>query len=167
MKKVIKIGKKSVTLSNSVAWTLEYRDQFNKDIVPTLMPVLMSAVEGIASVINESGGDKITLENIASAVEGRATDIMLPLYQIELVDVVNITWAMAKAANEEIDPPRQWVAQFDAFPLDVIVPEVFGLIMRGFTSSKNLKRLETMKSNLKNLQPSLSMTSSSQEQSEE
>lgn len=167
MEKVIKIGEKEVRLSNNVAWTMEYRDQFNKDIVPALMPLIVSVTEGISAVLSEAGSD-VTLESISEAVHGRVMDIMLPLFQAEFVDlVVNVTWAMAKAADESIAPPKQWVRQFDNFPLDVIGPAVFELVMKGFVSSKNLIRLKGLKVKLENLQPSRSTTSSSQDSNED
>lgn len=154
MKKIIKIGDKDVKLSNNVAWTMEYRDQFNKDIVPAIMPLIASAMEGVSSVLAETGTDIKDVKAIASAIEGRSMDILLPVFQVEFVDtIINVVWAMAKAANENIEPPKRWVRQFDEFPLDVIVPEVFELIFKGFVSSKNLERLGTIKENLKNLRP--------------
>ena len=154
MKKIIKIGDKDVELSNNVAWTMEYRDQFNKDIVPAIMPLIASAMEGVSSVLAETGTDIKDVKAIASAIEGRSMDILLPVFQVEFVDtIINVVWAMAKAANENIEPPKRWVRQFDEFPLDVIVPEVFELIFKGFVSSKNLERLGTIKENLKNLRP--------------
>ena len=153
MEKAIKIGEKDVRISNNVAWTMEYRNQFNKDIVPALMPLIVSVTEGISAVLSEAGSD-VTLESISEAVHGRVMDIMLPLFQAEFVDlVVNVTWAMAKAADESIAPPKQWVRQFDEFPLDVIGPEIFEMVMKGFVSSKNLERLKSLKSDLKSLQP--------------
>lgn len=166
MEKVIKIGEKEVRLSNNVAWTMEYRDQFNKDIVPAIMPLLSTMTEAISSVVSEAGTD-LTLQSLADAVQGRANDILLPMYQLELVDLINVTWAMAKAADEDIDPPRKWIRQFDDFPLDVIGPAVFELVMRGFVSSKNLIRLKGLKVKLENLQPSRSTTSSSQDSNED
>ena len=163
MEKVIKIGKQSVKLSNNVAWTMEYRDQFGKDIVPALMPIIASVLEGVSTVLADSNGN-IELESIADAVTGRSMDILLPLFQVEFVDtIVNVTWAMAKAADENIEPPKQWVRKFDRFPLDVVVPAVYDLAVKGFVSSKNLERLRTIGANLKNLQPSRSMTLSSQD----
>ena len=170
MEKVIKIGKKEVRLNNNVAWTMEYRDQFGKDILPAVMPLLTSMIEGVSAVVAESTeGDKITAESIAEALQGRTLDFMLPIYQAEFVDlVVNVTWAMAKAADESIDPPKKWVRQFEEFPLDVVGPAVFDLVLKGFVSSKNLKRLKKMGESLKNLQPnSLSTTSSSPDSSED
>ena len=58
MEKIIKIGEHEVKLNNNVAWTMEYRDQFGKDIIPALMPVLASMIEGVSSVIAEAGADK-------------------------------------------------------------------------------------------------------------
>lgn len=166
MEKVIKIGEKEVRLSNNVAWTMEYRDQFNKDIVPAIMPLLSTMTEAISSIVSEAGTD-LTLQSLADAVQGRANEILLPMYQLELVDLINVTWAMAKAADEDIDPPRKWIRQFDDFPLDVIGPAVFELVMKGFVSSKNLIRLKGLKVKLENLQPSRSTTSSSQDSNED
>ena len=168
MEKIIKIGNKEVKLSNNVAWTMEYRDQFGKDIVPALMPLLISAVEGVSAVVAETGGKDIKAEDIAEAIQGRVTDILLPMFQVEFVDtIINVTWAMAKAADEDIEPPKKRVRQFEEFPLDVIIPAVYELVVKGFASSKNLKRLKTLGASLKNLQPSLSMTSSSQDSNED
>lgn len=150
MEKVIKIGSKDVRLNNNVGWTMEYRDQFGKDIVPVVLPVLASVIETAASVMSE--GNEMTVADIASALEGRAMDVLLPLFQVEFVDmVVNVTWAMAKAADESIAPPKQWVKQFDEFPLDIVGPAVLDLALKGFVSSKNLERLKNIKISLQPL----------------
>ena len=168
MEKVINIGEHEVKLNNNVAWTMEYRDQFGKDIVPALMPVIASMLEGVSSVIAEAGAEKIEMDALASAIEGRAMEILMPMFQVEFVDtIINVTWAMAKAADENIDPPKRWVRQFETFPLDVIVPAVYELIFKGFVSSKNLKRLKNLGASLKNLQPSHSTTSSSPDSNED
>ena len=168
MEKVIKIGKQEVQLNNNVAWTMEYRDQFGKDIVPALMPVIASMIEGVSTVVSDAGGSDINLTDIAGALQGRTMDVLLPMFQVEFVDVIiNVTWAMAKAADENVLPPKQWVRQFDEFPLDVVGPAVYDLVIRGFVSSKNLKRLKKIGKDLRSLQPSHSMTSSSQDSNED
>ena len=170
MEKIIKIGKQEVRLNNNVAWTMEYRDQFGKDILPVIIPMVASVSEGITSIISDADeSGMITVKSIASAIEGRSVDILLPLFQAEFVDiVVNVMWAMAKAADENIDPPKQWVRQFDSFPLDVVIPEVGDLVLRGFSSSKNLKRLKDAIKKANVLQPkSQSMTSSSPDSNED
>ena len=168
MEKIIKIGKQEVRLNNNVAWTMEYRDQFGKDIVPALMPLLASMIEGVSTVVSEAGGSDISIADIADAVQGRSMEVLLPLFQVEFVDtIINVTWAMAKAADENIEPPKRWARQFEEFPLDVIVPAVYELVLKGFVSSKNLKRLKKASASLKNLQPSHSTTSSSQGSNED
>lgn len=155
MEKIISIGEKEIKLSNNVAWTMEYRDQFNKDVMETLMPLVSTAVEAISAIITESGTDGLrNIEEIAEAVKGNVFEIMLPLSQLGFTDtIINVVWAMAKAADETIDPPKKWVRQFDEFPLDVIVPEVGELILTGFTSSKNLEGLRKKLENVKKPQP--------------
>lgn len=165
MEKVIKIGSNEVRLSNNVAWVMEYRDQFGKDILPAIMPLITTVSEGISTVLSEAGTD-ITIESLSEAINGRAMDVLLPLYQAEFVDlVINVAWAMAKAADEDIDPPKKWVRQFDTFPLDVVGPAIFELVVKGFISSKNLTRLKRTGKKL-NLQPLQQTKSSSPESNE-
>ena len=169
MEKIIKIGKQEVRLNNNIAWTMEYRDQFNKDILPAIMPLAASMIEGISTIMADATNNgEITTSSIAEALEGRTMEILLPMFQAEFVElVVNVTWAMAKAADESIDPPKKWVRQFEEFPLDVVGPAVLDLVLKGFVSSKNLKRLKKIGESVKTLQPtSDSMTSSSQDSSE-
>ena len=146
MEKIINIGDVEVKLSNNVAWTMEYRDQFNKDVMEATMPLITSLIETVSAVVSESEKDgQFDYKDIAEAIQGRAFDITLPLTQLGFTDsVINIVWAMAKAADPSIDPPKQWVRQFDTFPLDEIVPAVGELVLKGFASSKNLERLRSI-----------------------
>ena len=167
MEKIVKIGNQEVKLNNNMAWTMEYRDQFGKDILPALMPLVASMLESAAAIYAGKSGE-LTFADILESLEGRTMEIFLPLFQAEFVDlIVNVTWAMAKAADESIAPPRQWVRQFDSFPLDVVGPAVFDMVLKGFVSSKNLKRLKKIGESLKSLQPSHSMSSSSQDSNED
>lgn len=159
MEKTIKIDGKEVTLNNNAAWCMEYKDQFGRDILPALLPVIASAVEGIASVLADKEDQSLGVKDLAEAIEGRSMEILLPMLQVEFNDVIiGVTWALAKCANEDIPEPKRWIRQFDTFPLDIIVPEVYDLVISGFTSSKNLERLENVKESLKSLQPTLHST---------
>lgn len=162
MEKIVKIGKQEVRLNNNMAWTMEYRDQFGKDILPAIMPLLASMIEGVSTVVAEaSDSSELSTSSIAEAIEGRTMDILLPMFQAEFVDlVINVTWAMAKAADENIEPPKKWIRQFDSFPLDVVGPVVFDMVLKGFVSSKNLKRLKKIGESLKTLQPRSQSTTS-------
>lgn len=164
MEKRIKIDSKtSMKLNNSVGWLFEYRDQFGRDIVPTLVPVLNAGIDLVFGVYQATGG-KITKDSIMAIDTDAIKDALLEATAIESVDLLNIVWAMAKNADPDIEPPREWYRQFDAFPLDVIAPEVFELIFKGMVSTKNLKRLQSLK---ESLQPTSTSTSSSSQEGAE
>lgn len=165
MEKTVKIDKKSVRLSNNVGWTMEYRDQFNHDIIPTLMPMLAGILDILGGVVETVGKTKdVGFDDLIKAANSdKMYDAVIHMSGLEFVELINIIWAMAKTADESIPEPRQWIKQFSNFPLDEITPVVFRLIIEGVMSSKNVKRLESL---ARSLQPSLSTTSSSQEQSE-
>lgn len=166
MEKTIKIGKKSVRLNNNISWAIVYRDQFGRDIIPALMPLLASALDIISGLINETGKtEDIELADLAKLADGDALlNAVIHLGGFEFTDLICITWALAKCADENIPAPREWIAQFDSFPIDVIAPEVFTLIFKGVVSSKNLKRLEDLK---KRIQPTSISTQSSSPDSKE
>ena len=154
MEKIINIEGVDLKLNNQVAWTMEYKDQFGKDIVPVLIPLVSAMVEGLASVISETGTTNLTAKQISEAFQGRSMEILLPMFQVEFVDIIiNVTWALAKCADETIPEPKRWIRQFETFPLDVIVPEVYEIVMQGFVSSKNWERLKDISGKLKVLRP--------------
>lgn len=158
MEKIINIGNKEVKLNNNVAWTMEYKTQFGQDILPTIMPIILAGIESATAILNEAGldkGKKPTISDVMRTLEGRTMDMLLPLFQLDFTDMaVNVFWAMAKAADDSIEPPKKWVKQFDEFPLDIILPTIGEMVVSGFVSSKNRERLRTISENLKNLQPS-------------
>lgn len=166
MEKIIKIGKKSVKLNNRVSWAIVYRDQFGRDIIPTIMPLFASALDIISGIINETGKtDDIELTDLAKLADGDSLlNAAIHLGGFEFTDLICITWALAKCADEDIPEPREWIKQFETFPVDVVAPEVFSLIFNGVVSSKNLKRLEDLK---KRIQPTSISTQSSSPDSNE
>lgn len=167
MEKTIKIGKKSVKLNNNISWAIAYRDQFGRDIIPALMPMLAGALDIFAGLVAETGkANEISVSDLAKLADGDALiNAAIHIGGFEFVDFINITWALAKCADEDIPEPREWVSQFDTFPLDIVAPEVIKLIFKGVISSKNLKRLEDLK---KRIQPtSTSILSSSPDSNED
>lgn len=168
MEKTIKIDKKSVRLSNNIGWTMEYRDQFNHDIVPTLMPMLAAILDILGGIVDSVGSTKeIGYDDLIKAVNSdKMLGAVIHMSGLEFVELINIIWAMAKTADETIPEPREWVKQFNNFPLDEITPTVFRLIVDGVMSSKNVKRLGSL---LEALRPtaSVSTTSSSPDSNED
>lgn len=174
MLKTIKLDEKtSITLSNNASWTMIYLEQFGHDIVPDIMPAV-SAVANLVAGLAEgmsAVGEKIELKDVAKVVGSLSgdslSDAFVELAGLRFVDLIHITWAMAKAADDDIDTPKEWVRGFETFPVDVIVPEIFDMVLSGMASSKNLKRLRKVIDGMKTkTEPSDSTTYSSQDKSE-
>lgn len=159
MTKTIDISEElSLKLSNKTAWAMFYRDQFGIDIVPTLMPILAAVfalVGEIASVTENP--DDIQWSDVSEIINSDSmTEALIKLSGIEFVDFLNITWALAKAADPGIEEPRKWILQFDMFPLDLIAPIVIELIFRGLVSTKKAIWLQEKLNSIKvSLQPKL------------
>ena len=151
MEKIIQIGNKDVKLSNNISWAIIYRNQFGQDIIPSLMPMVAGALDIVSGIFAESDEEgKINLENIAKMADGESLiNAVIHLGGMEFVDFINLTWALAKSADESIPDPMTWVKGFESFALDDIAPTVAELILKGVVSSKNLMRLETMLSEIK------------------
>lgn len=165
MIKTIKVDKNTtLKLSNNIGWMLAYRDQFGRDIVPVLVPVLSAVIDIAVEVNKAAAGEKVSTATILQQMDtGILRDAIFEMSGLEFVDVINIIWAMAKAADEDIEEPREWVKQFDAFPLDVIMPVVFDMVLACMVSTKNLKRL---RAGMQSLQPLPSTASSSQDETQ-
>lgn len=166
MEKTIKIGKQDVKLDNNIGWAFAYKSQFGTDIIPTIMPLVAGVMDVISGIIKETGTtDGIAFEDIVKVLDGDSLlDAYVHLSTFEFTDIINITWALAKCADNSIPEPTEWVKQFDTFPVDVVVPAVAELIYRGVVSSKNLKWLNEMK---KKVQPKSNSTKSSSQESKE
>ena len=142
MKKTIKIDEENtLTLSNNVGWLLAYRDQFGVDIVPALVPVLNAVIELYAEIVKQTGDLKTAADIFTKLDTATIQGAILELAGVQITDLVNVVWAMAKAADDDIEEPRTWVRQFETFPLDVIAPAVLELAVRGLLSGKNSTRL--------------------------
>lgn len=155
MEKTINIGDKEVRLTNNVGWMMTYRDQFGTDIVMTLTPLIASGLDIVSGLVDEAtDGDIFDTKKLLAALDGDTLiDALAHLSGFEMVDLIKITWAMAKEADDSIPDPKRWVKDFDVFPLDEVAPEVAKLAVSGLVSSKNLKRLKALAEKMRNLQP--------------
>lgn len=152
MEKTVQIGNKEVRLNNNIGWAIDYRDQFGQDIIPTLLPMVAAALDLIKGLLEEvEDTNNLEWRDILRLIDGDTLfDALIHLGGLEFRDFINITWAMAKCADESIPEPRTWVKEFEVFPVDELAPTVFDLIFKGVVSSKNLTRLKDVR---KNLQP--------------
>lgn len=146
MKELIKLENgQEIMLDNNLAWLMEYQNQFGEDILPSLMPLVMSLSDMIGSIAESENidFDNIRAKDILKVLKMDETmDAWIKLSAFKTTDIINIVWAMAKAADDKIGPPIKWIRQFeDGFPFDVILPKAAALAVKGVTSSKNLERL--------------------------
>ena len=148
MEKTIKIDSKTnIKLSNNVGWMLIYRDQFGRDIVPVLIPVLNGLIDIALEVAKMNAKDA---RNVMSQIDAETLrDALFDMGGLEFIDFIHIVWAMAKAADDEIPDPGEWARSLPAFPVDTIGPVVFDLISTCMVSTKNLKRLRAAIASLK------------------
>lgn len=152
-------GGKELRLSNSIAWTMIYRDQFGHDIVSTLAPLLAGCLDLVSEFLSKyqpgEQDEQIDVTDLLKDLDGDVLlDALAHLSGLEFVDLIHITWSMAKACDDSLPDPRRWVQQFDEFPVDIIAPEVAKLAFKGMVSLKNMKRLMELKEKLKIRQPS-------------
>ena len=150
MIQTIQIGNKEVRLNNNIGWTIEYRDQFGSDIIPTLLPMVAAAMDLVKGLLEQMDDvDNLQWQDVLKTIDGDTLlDALVHLGGLEFTDFINITWAMAKCADPNLPEPKIWVREFETFPVDVIAPEVIKLIFKGVVSSKNLTRLKTIKTTL-------------------
>lgn len=163
MESTIMIGDKEVRVNNRAGWTITYRDQFGHDIVPTLMPLLAGGLDIISGLVKETGKtDSVEITDILAITDGDALiNAFIHLSGFEFVEFLNITWAMAKEADDSIADPKTWIREFETFPVDVVAPEIISLVFKGMCSSKNLERLREIKATLANPQPKKKKTTKS------
>lgn len=148
MEKTITWDDLEIKVSNNVTWLMIYRDQFGHDIVPALIPLLNAGIDLVFGAYQATDGMK-DIKKFWEMDTESIKDAIIEASGIESVEILNIIWAMAKAADGSISEPMRWYRQFDSFPLDIIVPDVFEMIYKHFISTKNLNRLQTMLGDLK------------------
>lgn len=151
-----------ITLANDSLWIEEYRDQFGQDILPTIMPFILSVGSSISALAEEAGGlDEIDQDAFIRMLGSESLlDIGLRLAAFEFRDIMRIMWAMAKAYDENIEDPKAWQRKLagpdhESLPImDVVVPALAELVVKGVVSSKNWERLTAEAEDIKTkLQP--------------
>lgn len=145
----IKISEKeSFNINSSAGWFLKYRAQFGHDILPDLLPAVESILKVGISIVGS--GKELNSDNVLKAFDSDTIeDALFTLAGLEFTTLFNITWAMAKNADNSVGSPEDWLNTFEIFPVDEIAPVVFTAAVKGCMSSKNAKRLDQMMKSLK------------------
>ena len=110
MEKTIKLGKKSVKLTNRVKWMVIYKDQFGRDIMPMLIPMANAFVEMAVSVMKATGGKSLDVRKVGDILNTiDLSDVQSAMYALaglEFTDLLQIVWCMARlqSAVESLKP---------------------------------------------------------------
>lgn len=153
---------RNITLSNEISWMMEYRDQFNQDVVPVIMPLLLGLTQAIGNLAEEVEDlNNIQMADVFRLMRSEElVEIGVKLATFESVDILHIMWSMAKAYDSTIGEPKQWIrelsgSEHDAIPLiDTIIPAIAELMIKGVMKPKNWERLTAnMKTLTGSLQP--------------
>lgn len=160
IKKITLNKDQSMELSGSVGWLMIYKERFGRDILPDIMPVLESGLTASVKMLQNGAGADNFIDSIDDEI---LTNMFITLSGFEMTTALQIIWAMAKKADDDIPGPEDYYDQFEVFPLDKVLPVAINLIITSMVSSKNAKSLLTM---VKSLRTSHSTKSSSQASTE-
>lgn len=139
MEKTITIDGKEVRFKASASFPLIYKANFNVDILTIIMPLLSEVIGSADEMFTEDsfkdGTLVLTPETISTALEG--------VYSLELIDIMNLLWTMAKCADPEIPEPMKWFGEFDEFPIIDIAVQVFPMLFESLFSKKKFRGMTT------------------------
>lgn len=152
-----------ITLANDTLWIEYYQAQFGKDVLNTLMPLLLGAGPLISGLAEERGGalDKLTEHDIYAVLgdPDRMLDIARGFGAFDSADIMRITWAMAKAYDDTIPDHIKWQKELagpnhESMPIaKVILPAIAELLISGVESSFWTGLQEKAKEAAKDLKP--------------
>ena len=160
MKKTIKIDGRDVTFDSSFYFAIIYKNQYNRDIMSVLMPVISDVLKGSDELFSTARGTgEITPSMIGDALES--------IYSLEMTDIMGLIWAMAKMADENIPEPDEWFRSFEEFPIIDILDELKGIIIPSLVSKKKLNQIKKKLGLTVKEETSSTQTLSPSEESEE
>lgn len=134
MQKTLIIDGKEITFKANASLTYVYKNQFGRDLLTSLMPLISDILNGLDGIFEKMKSEKsfeVLPSDIAGLLEG--------VYTLELVDVQNIIWTMAKVADKEIKEPVLWYSQFEEFALYDVAVELAPMLLSSLISKKKLQ----------------------------
>lgn len=131
MQKTINIDGRDVKFKASASIIYRYKQYFQKDLLEVIMPFISVIYSGVAGD-GVAGDEEIDIQ----AIVDEAKD------NLELTDITNVIWIMAKTADREISEPADWYDEFDQFPLFDVASELVEILLPSMvTTEKSKKKL--------------------------
>lgn len=123
MQKTIIIDGQEVKFKASASIVYRYKAQFNKDLLDIAMPLVSTVLAGYQE-------GKIDFEAL---IEKAA-------YTLELTDLYNLIWVMAKTGDNSIPEPIEWYDKFEVFPGIDIAKELFEILLPSMLTTEESKK---------------------------
>lgn len=124
MEKTIIIDGKAVRLKATASFAIRYKQQFGVDLLTKLIPMI-AVFENVDKEIEMGDAIKLLVDN------GNL---------LELNDLYNLVWVLAKTADPSIPEPIEWLDEFSVFPLADILQEAIDLVLPTLISTKESKK---------------------------
>lgn len=152
----IKISKDNeINLDSSMGWLLKYREQFGRDILPDLLPLISATVDFLIKTFSKDIDiNKVKYDELLKNIDSdELDDLMIKFSMLEFTTIINIVWALNANFNSrnniEIQNPTEWAEEMENFPLDEIIPQVVKLLLKSTMSSKKMTSLQKYLDSLK------------------
>jgi len=133
MIKTINIDGKEVKFSTNAYFANIFKNQFGYDILTVIMPLVSEALKGLDELYIRQETEAIMPSTIGELLEN--------VYSLEMVDINNFIWSLAKMADPGIDEPIKWYSQFNEFPVIDILKELLEIIVPSLISKKKLEEI--------------------------
>jgi len=134
---------KDLRLDSSLRWAVIYQSQTGHDILPDLLPILYAGADLALEIAKATGMKGEDPAKIIQALDSDTVkDAIVDLAGLQLTDLLTLVWSMARNAGDARSF-EEFVAWADPFPLDVIVPEIFEMLVRTLVAGKNADRILT------------------------
>lgn len=132
MEKTLTIDNKDIKFKANALLPYVYKAQFHKDLFITLFPFLDDVLGAISAYKDGDDLKTFITANLSEILSG-----------VEITDITDIIWAMAKTADETIDNPESFYAQFDDFSVFDVAFDLKDVFLQSFLSKKKLQTFKT------------------------
>lgn len=139
MQKTVSIGGKDVNFKFTLAAFYIFKNQFGYDAMVKVIPTLGEILEGLSfqELVKKNGNEAMVMDMLISSLDN--------VYSFEMVDLLNMLWAFAKAGDKEIGDPMSWYDSFDEFPVYDVLKEIGEPLLRSLGAKKKSKDTKPLK----------------------
>lgn len=125
MVKTVKINGKNINFSLAAKFIIIYRNNFNKDIGELVFPLLGSIMTSIQSAKNDTEIMSVVFNELSG--------------KLELVDILNLLWSMAYAADDSIPSADVFFDDFSITDVYKMISELLEPFISSLAVKKNTK----------------------------